>query len=377
MERDYNCGKLAPEIMPQPISNQPETAPSGRFASIQYLRGIAAIMIVLYHSRGPLRHLAYEGRWPDAGVLSGVDIFFIISGFVMWITTYGRKLSPLEFYGKRIVRIVPLYWVMTAIVLAILLWVPAAVQSGRLVPSHVIASFLFLPAVHPVTGLIQPLLIPGWTLNEEMYFYALFGVCLLLPARARIPATCLLLSIPVVLCHVVAHPDLALRFFGNGIVLDFALGLGLGGALSSGLRLPAAAAVAMLVAGVGLLAFAGGGGPHVLVTGVPALAVVAGLLALELAGRLPAIPLLGVVGDASYSLYLSHTLSLSALDQLAVLLGLRAAGISAMLGVELLFLLLTVLVGMLVYRCIEQPMALLIVRGQRYAVDATALDARH
>jgi peptidoglycan/LPS O-acetylase OafA/YrhL len=356
--------------MPQPISTQPDSAHSERFASIQYLRGIAATMIVLYHSRGPLRHLGYAGHWPDAGVLSGVDLFFVISGLVMWITTYRRTSSPLEFYGKRIVRIVPLYWVMTAVVLAILLWVPSAVQSGRLVASHVIASFLFLPAVHPVTGLIQPLLIPGWTLNEEMYFYALFGICLLLPAKARIWATCLLLSVPIVLRHILVHPDLAVQFFGNSVVLDFGLGLALGAALTSGLRLPVAAAIGLLAAGVGLLALLQSGGPHVLVTGVPALAVVAGLLALELAGRLPAIPLLALVGDASYSLYLSHTLTLSALDQLARAMGLRAAGVFAMLGAEFLLLLVTVLVGILVYRCIEQPMASLVVRGQRRAQNA-------
>jgi peptidoglycan/LPS O-acetylase OafA/YrhL len=348
-----------------------------QFASIQYLRGLAAIMIVLYHTRGPLIRLGYGSgagygmaagtRW--SGLLSGVDIFFVISGFVMWVSTRGRGLSPLEFYRKRIVRIVPLYWAMTGVVLLILLIFPAMVQSGRLVASHVLASFFFLPSVHPVTGLIQPLLIPGWTLNEEMYFYAVFGCCLLLPAAARIPAAWLVLLAPVVLAHTLAAPDTAMQFFGNGIVLDFGLGLACGGAVTSGLHLPLMAALAMLVAGIVLLGALRPHSPHVLTTGLPALAVVTGLVGVELAGRLPAAPWLRLLGDASYSIYLSHTIALSALDQIGVRLGVRVATLGAAAGVEVPMVLITVAAGVLVYRWVEQPLTSLL-RSSRTAALA-------
>jgi exopolysaccharide production protein ExoZ len=326
------------------------------------------MMVVLYHSRGPLRHLGYEGAWPE-GLLSGVDIFFVISGFVMWTSTCRGKISPLKFYSKRIVRIVPLYWVMTAIVLLVLLLVPSLVQTGRLEAGHVVASFLFLPAVHPVTGLIQPLLIPGWTLNMEMYFYALFGCCLFLPVAARIPACWVLLLVPVLLAHVLAKPDVAVRFFGNGIVLDFGLGLVSGGLFSAGLRLPAFVAFSTSLGGFLLLAV-GSRAPNLparLAAGPAAFAVVAGCVAFELAGRLPGIPLLGLLGDASYSLYLSHTLALSALDQAAHALGVRTASLAAAAGVEVFLLLSTAVVGVLVFRCIEQPLASLL-RGPLFAL---------
>jgi exopolysaccharide production protein ExoZ len=284
-------------------------------------------------------------------------------------------MSPLTFYRKRIVRIVPLYWVMTALVLLILLLVPSLVQTGRLVPGHVVASFLFLPAIHPVTGLIQPLLIPGWTLNMEMYFYALFGCCLLLPLAARIPACWVLLLGPVLLAHVLTKPDVAVRFFGNGIVLDFGLGLVSGGVFTAGLRLPAFAALATSVGGFLVLMAVQNRAPlplganlaASLAAGTAALAVVAGCVALERAGRLPGIPLLGLLGDASYSLYLSHTLALSALDQAAHALGVRIESFAALAGIEVFLLLSTAVVGILVFRCIEQPLASL-VRGQSFAL---------
>jgi peptidoglycan/LPS O-acetylase OafA/YrhL len=326
--------------------------------SIQYLRGVAAIMIVIYHIRGPLEHLGYRGRWAE-GLASGVDIFFVISGFVMWISTAGRRMSPLEFYRRRILRIVPLYWVMTGVVLVILLLAPGVVRSGELVPSHIFASFLFLPAVHPVTGHIQPLLIPGWTLNEEMYFYAIFGVCLLLPAMGRIPAAWVCLLTPVLLCRVIAAPDVALRFFGHGVVLDFGLGLALGAAIAGGMHLRFAAALTMFLAGAVLMGTFWNRLPHVVMVGLPALAVVAGLVAVERAGFLPEIPALKILGDASYSLYLTHTVLLSALDQLAVRVGLRLTSTLADIGFGVVLLLISLAVGVLAYRWIETPLSAL------------------
>ena len=81
-----------------------------RFESIQYLRAFAALAVVFHHARNPHSWL-YPGL---AGVglgQSGVDLFFVISGFIMYVAA--RKLSVNEFVGRRLVRIVPLYWVAT------------------------------------------------------------------------------------------------------------------------------------------------------------------------------------------------------------------------------------------------------------------------
>jgi exopolysaccharide production protein ExoZ len=93
--------------------------------------------------------------------------------------------------------------------------------------------------------------------------------------------------------------------------------------------------------------------------GLPAIAVVAGLVAVERAGFLPEIPALKILGDASYSLYLTHTVLLSALDQLAVRLGFRLASPIADLGFGVMLLLSSLATGVLVYRWIETPLSAL------------------
>src|SRR5690242_10880579 len=98
--------------------------------SIQYLRAIAAFSVVVYHLEPQLRRMGYDGFWPG-GLAGGVDIFFVISGFIMWMTTYGRRVTTLQFYRRRIVRIVPLYWLVTTFTVAAMLIAPSTLQSGR------------------------------------------------------------------------------------------------------------------------------------------------------------------------------------------------------------------------------------------------------
>lgn len=86
--------------------------------SIQYLRALAALMVIFHHSSAQID--IYRGTLKQVNIgAAGVDVFFVISGFVIWFTTYNRKLSPAKFMLKRIIRVVPLYWFVTlAIVVA-------------------------------------------------------------------------------------------------------------------------------------------------------------------------------------------------------------------------------------------------------------------
>lgn len=79
----------------------------GQFVGIQYLRGIAALMVVIFHLEPQLNRMNYSGPWLP-GLSSGIDIFFVISGFIMWTTTYNRSTSPLHFWRRRVIRIVHL-----------------------------------------------------------------------------------------------------------------------------------------------------------------------------------------------------------------------------------------------------------------------------
>jgi exopolysaccharide production protein ExoZ len=82
--------------------------------SIQYLRAVASLSVLAFHLTD-----RYGGS-PLVGS-SGVDIFFVISGFIMWVTTADRQVTPAEFAKRRIVRIVPNYWIAT-VATALLVW---------------------------------------------------------------------------------------------------------------------------------------------------------------------------------------------------------------------------------------------------------------
>lgn len=287
--------------------------------SVQYLRGCAALMIVFIHLELQLKRAGYSGYWPTF-LSAGVDIFFVISGFIMWITT-ANGMSALEFFRRRFFRIVPLYWLLTSIVLVTLVSFPKVVQSGHLDRWHVFGSYLFIPVVHPILGIMQPLLIPGWTLNYEMFFYVIFGFALLLPANVRlIVVSVILVVLSSVSLFVNVAPLTIMEFYTFSRVLEFAYGMALGWIYVRGIRHSLTIvwiAWACLLLGIGAITqtasyFDGRG----LLVGVPALLIVAGAVMIEHMQGMPNIRGIHFLGNASYSLYLSHPIVISIVNQI-------------------------------------------------------------
>lgn len=324
--------------------------------SIQYLRAVAAMMVVVHHLHLQLARLGYDGSWPQ-WLPAGVDIFFVISGTIMWLTTAGRAVTPGRFMAKRIVRIVPLYWLLTSVVVAVMVVLPAVLQTSRFALDHVVASYLFVPWRHPATGLMEPALIPGWTLNYEMFFYLLFGLALALPAAARLAAVTAALLALVGLQALEPRPGTALAFYSSSIVLEFACGMALAWAYRRGLSLPAWAGALGVAAGFALLALdlPDGTLPRLVQWGFPAVLIVAGAVSIERRHGMPRLAFAHVLGDASYSLYLSHTIVLAAFGRFALDAGLayRPAG-RALFAVTALAV--VTIVAILLYRLVERPL---------------------
>ena len=130
------------------------------FDSIQALRGLAALFVVFQHV-----------RFLNFGAF-GVDIFFCISGFMIMFTT---EKSTKYFFRKRLVRILPLYYLMTLGTYLSLLLFPSMFQQTRHDFSYLVKSLLFIP-FDIGSGAIQPLVRIGWTINCEMLFYLLFSL---------------------------------------------------------------------------------------------------------------------------------------------------------------------------------------------------------
>jgi len=296
---------------------------AAKYPLVQALRAAAALAVAYHHI-----FFAAHGR-PDrtAAWDAGVDVFFVISGFV--IATSSARLLPDPhrariFLARRLARIVPLYWAATTLFLAILAASPDAIRGAIGGPAYLAASYLFFPATRP-DGLVQPAFGLGWTLNYEMAFYLLFALALLVRLPRPALAVCAVLGLLVLLRQTGLLHTTPLLFWSDPIVLEFASGMALA-RISTRLALPAALRAALAAAVLALTqAHFNPDAPRVLSQGLPALALVA-------AATLGPSPLprraafwLDLLGDASYALYLVHPFIMRA-GQIAWLHAHRAGG---------------------------------------------------
>ena len=128
-------------------SNQTE-----RIVGIQYMRGLAAFLVVVQHANtGPI-HL--DSISPELAAF-GVDLFFVISGYIIWTTTAVTSRTPGQFWAARIIRIVPLYWIFTSLYLAVVFLRPGVLEHPSADVVHIAKSYAFVPAMHPSAGNIS------------------------------------------------------------------------------------------------------------------------------------------------------------------------------------------------------------------------------
>ncbi|WP_336966233.1 acyltransferase [Sphingobium aquiterrae] len=346
-----------------------ETADHARthdLTSIQCLRGIAALMIVLYHCFPQLMRMGYAGS-DFMPLSSGVDIFFVISGFIMlYSAARSPGRGPGAFLMNRAIRILPLYWLLTVLVAGLALFLPQVLQSSRFEIGHVVASFLMIAAAHPVSHEWRPLVIPGWSLNYEMFFYLVFAAGLWL-ARGRIDRLlpmvggAILLVAAVPLAVAVRGPAV---FYTDGIILEFVYGMVAcrlflhGWKMGPGLCWALILLGALAVACVTYVPFI----PRPFSLGLPCLMIFAGVLHLPFRETRWGVGGLKLLGDASYSLYLSHWMTLSALGQVW-----RRLGLADVPGRDMLFVIAgvaaSILVALIIYRWIEMPITEGLKRG--------------
>lgn len=288
-----------------------------RLEGIEALRGLAAIMVVIGHTLDDAVHFGVKpGIVPDWSIWNaGVDLFFVISGFIMMWTfgdRFGSAGAVRQFAVRRLSRIVPLYWLTTAVTaLLVLIW-PSLFDRSTFGWSHLLLSLLFVPH-YTRGGELLPMVGVGWTLNYEMFFYLVFALGLLLPKGKGL---CLVVLIMVGSFLTASLFGAGLgsiaHFLANSVVLDFLLGLGLAQVVHlTGLRRPVLllTSAAALVASVLLPNLIGG--MRFILVGLPALAVLSATLALYPSRSGLFGPAVLTLGAASYALYLFHPLVLN------------------------------------------------------------------
>jgi exopolysaccharide production protein ExoZ len=326
---------------------------------IQYLRGIAAVGVLAFH--------ACQRAGLDFGVgAAGVDIFFVISGFIMWVVSARKAHGPADFLLRRAGRIAPLYWTVTLVVVALDLLRPSLFPNMVLSAPHVILSLLFLPHRDP-HGVTAPVIVPGWTLSYEVFFYVVFALTLLLPQARRAWALTATMAALCLLGALTSGGPIWTTFT-NPLVLEFAAGVWLGKAWTSGrLGGPIAgwAAVAAGCAGLAAGALSGAdvsGAARLYLWGAPAMLIVWGGLCLERAGRVGHLAPLKLLGDASYSIYLIHGLALALAFKLVEARGVVAPAMALACAIPF-----AAVAGILCYFGLEKPLLAIFHPGRRKA----------
>lgn len=298
----------------QPRPERAPPAPPGHLSNIQVLRGIAALMVLVYHIGNEFSDRAFPGSLPDFGAGSaGVDIFFVVSGFIMVHSTaaaFGAPGAPSLFLARRVVRLVPLYWIVTTVFVVVMLHQARHGGLSHETGRWIAASYAFLFYPHGAEQGDFPLYAQGWTLNFEMFFYACFAAVLPFRRAAALGGLAVGLVALSGLGLVVALPWPVDRW-ANTNILEFVLGLGLAVVHARGFRVSLPVAVVLAAAGfatfVVTVASVDDWLPYRgLVWGPPACAVVAAATLYRPKRGGLARAALERLGDASYALYLVH-----------------------------------------------------------------------
>jgi peptidoglycan/LPS O-acetylase OafA/YrhL len=279
-------------------------------AGIQFGRAVAAILVVLYHGGRMLPQ--YFGNIGLAKYFgygnAGVDFFFVLSGFIIFYV-HGKDIGQPSRLGnylmRRFTRIYPIYWVVTAFVIALLVakgdWAPLS-------PSHIVRSLVLFPDdSDPIVGV-------AWTLCHEMTFYLVFAALI---ASRKIGGALILAWLALVLLGIFQpHQQSNIKFLESSYHIEFALG-----ALTAYCAKKYAVTVAPGLMVIGLLAFVVVGlqfndlairvpvAGRIMYGSASAL-IIFGLAVWERSGNISFPRWASFLGAASYSIYLFHTYAL-------------------------------------------------------------------
>jgi len=282
----------------------------GKFQSVQAARGVAALLVAIFHGQEALRHTT--GVAPFGGFFefghSGVDFFFVLSGFIIYHVhrsdINARERLP-SYIWKRITRIYPLF-------IFLMLFVTAKfVLNGEFNWPQFIKTILLLPQPP------YPMLIQSWTLVHEVIFYLFFGLAIYSAVLGRVALVMWLISFP--LCMYL-HPNLGTGIFADFVRtlespynLLFLVGIAVAWAVERGaVPFPR---VLVAAGAAGYLAIGVAENNHLFeqstITSIGFFGLASGLLLMglvsaEVSGHLRAGKFGDFLGDLSYPLYLVH-----------------------------------------------------------------------
>ena len=324
-----------------------------KFNNIQILRFWAAFSVVLVHWE-PDPSGVFFNITPLAPGAFGVDIFFVISGFVMAHTVLSAQTTPFSFFKRRLWRIVPLYWLLTFSVFLVAIVAPNMLKATSSDPIELLKSLAFIPFIK-ANGLVQPTLFVGWSLNYEMFFYACFAIALYSSHAIGFLTVAFIFLVAAGL--FLPFDNVLWDFYSSPMLLEFLAGLWLrvyvkeianiGASIPRGFIFMAIT-VALLFNG--LLNIIDINGTYRVLLNTPLAAFIVGAVVSLPEGNSPLYRANVKLGETSYACYLSHFFILK-----LVLVLIPITSFVSALGVTAFAFVLVILVSFTLHEFFEKP----------------------
>ena len=323
--------------------------------SIQVLRAVAAMLVVLFHSQQ-----AYSTRVSEPAFIGesylfafgavGVHIFFVISGFIMVFTSrFDGGFDAKAFLRRRLLRIYPIYWICAALYLFVHLLLG---KSYELSLGEIIGALMLLP--DDAAAIIGP----AWTLAYEMFFYICFGIAMMAGLNRGLVLLSAVFLISIAAGVVFPIDNATWHLMTNSLLLEFIAGAVIGWFLVRG-HLPERGggwlvSLSVILFGLGIV-WGYESAPSVLIWGVPSTLLIAGAVMLESGRAMPDwIKRIGHYGDSSYALYLIHILVVTVAIQIA--LHIPAANIVQPPVAAILIAAIALVIAELLHHRLEKPL---------------------
>ncbi|MEG6073779.1 acyltransferase [Enterobacter hormaechei] len=314
--------------------------------NLQVIRAIAAMMVVLNHFWGPVFGWLFLGI---GGM--GVDIFFVLSGFLMVYTQNDSK-GPIRFFCDRVRRIYPIYIIVS---------IPLILSTVPVIQHYnFVANFLLLPEINDYRARMANS--PTWTLVYEMIFYVMFSFTLIFSRKKNFAA--IFVSTIIVAC-IVAGDSLGLNSERRGwvnlgfilqdpLMVNFAAGCiyaliypKLKGFISIKTPVFYIATFALLYIGLFTLS----GNPRIISFGIPSFFIIV-IATLSQNGKGIMSNFMHLIGDASYSIYISHIYFAHLLNDV---INRNGNDKNVAIAMSFVLIIISVIVGIFIHKNIEKP----------------------
>jgi exopolysaccharide production protein ExoZ len=321
--------------------------------NLQALRAFACVAVALDHIAIPIPLIneSQDGLFGHGAC--GVDVFFVISGFVMVLTTRHGGISPFEFAYHRLTRIIPLYYLTTLAIFSGFLIFPQLFPNSDKSVTHLVASLLFLPSDSSPTNSV------GWTLNYEMFFYLLFMVGLALTSSIwRVAFPLISIAILVIIGRTLRPEGASFTFLTSPMMLEFCFGIGIAlvtrrlPSIHPAFHLTAALAAVVLMFSVPYPLQNHVDYFRLIVWGVPAVLLVLSALEMERSGWSIRWRPIILIGESSYAIYLTHYSIAQAYKKFPVALEGNAI-LSIVMALAALFII--IISGIVCYKVFDKP----------------------